>query len=208
MTVVRVKGMLSGGLSTFFDTSDEFFGGEVQEDNVLYQLKHRKYQKGGDPPKIAFYGDYIWDPLFGQYWSEGHHKSWPSLDVRNLDKLDDNAAKEIYKELDNGSDFDLLLGHIIGVDSAGHTYSSVHSEIERKLRDTEQIIKTIVEKMDDKTTLVVFGDHGMTQDGNHGGSSQLEMRTVVFSYQKTGFPMYEKYNKMKRAFEDMDKTIK
>ena len=36
VTVVRVKGMLSGGLTTFFDTSDEFLSGEVQEDNVLW----------------------------------------------------------------------------------------------------------------------------------------------------------------------------
>ena len=128
--------------------------------------------------------------------------------MRNLDKLDDNAATAILAELDKGSDFDLLLGHIIGVDSAGHSFHSGHPEIERKLRDSEQIIKKIVEKMDDKTTLVVFGDHGMTTDGNHGGSSLLEMRTVVFSYQKTPFLMYEKYRKMKRAFEDMDKTIK
>ena len=64
--------------------------------------------------------------------------------------------------------------------------------------------------MDDKTTLVVFGDHGMTIDGNHGGSSELEMRTVLFSYQKTPFPMYENYNKknLKKIFEDMDKTVK
>ena len=171
-------------------------------------MTHKKYKKGGDPPKIAFYGDYIWDPLFGQYWTEGKHKSWPSLDVRNLDKLDDNVAERIYKELDGGSDFNLMLAHVIGVDSAGHTYDSMSSEIERKLLDSEKIIKTIVDKMDDKTTLVVFGDHGMTYDGNHGGSSLLEMRTVLFSHQKTPFPMYKKYNKLSHSFEDMDKTIK
>ena len=36
--------------------------------------------------------------------------------------------------------------------------------------------------MDDKTTLIAFGDHGMTDDGNHGGKSDLEMRTVLFTY--------------------------
>ena len=103
-----------------------------------------------------------------------------------------------------------MMAHIIGVDSAGHTYNSLHSEVERKILDSEKVIKNIIEKMDDKTTLVVYGDHGMTIDGNHGGESELEMRTVLFSYQKTPFPMYDIYNnkRLRKTFEDMDKTVK
>ena len=29
--------------------------------------------------------------------------------------------------------------------------------------------------MDNETTLVVYGDHGMTVEGSHGGNSNLEM---------------------------------
>lgn len=36
--------------------------------------------------------------------------------------------------------------------------------------------------MDEHTTLIVFGDHGMTEDGNHGGGSDLELRTVLFAH--------------------------
>ena len=74
-------------------------------------------------------------------------------------------------ELDEGSDFDFMLLHVIGMDCAGHTYGSTHPEITRKLLDTEKFIEQIIEKMDDDTTLVVFGDHGMTPGGSHGGSS-------------------------------------
>jgi len=49
--------------------------------------------------------------------------------------------------------------------------------------------------MDDKTTLVIFGDHGMTDDGNHGGQTELEMRTLLFAYQKTPFPMSSIYER-------------
>ena len=42
--------------------------------------------------------------------------------------------------------------------------------------------------MDDETVLIVFGDHGMTDDGNHGGGTENELKSVVFSYCKQGFP--------------------
>jgi GPI ethanolamine phosphate transferase 3 subunit O len=88
----------------------------------------------------------------------------------------------LLNKLDSKEDFKLLITHLIGVDSAGHTYNSQDENIERKLRDTEEIISQVIEKMDDKTTLIVFGDHGMTDDGNHGGGSLLELRTVFFAY--------------------------
>lgn len=62
--------------------------------------------------------------------------------------------------------------------------------------------------MDDQTTLVVFGDHGMTESGNHGGGSENEMRTVLFAYQKTAFPMAEHYWNFQESFEDINKTMK
>jgi phosphatidylinositol glycan class O len=64
-----------------------------------------------------------------------------------------------------------MIGHIIGVDHAGHTFSASHLEIERKLNDTERLIKEIIKTMDKETVLLVFGDHGMTDEGNHGGAS-------------------------------------
>ena len=62
--------------------------------------------------------------------------------------------------------------------------------------------------MDDKTTLICFGDHGMTEDGNHGGGSELEMRTVMFAYQHTPFPMSSWANMYPESLQEMDKTIK
>ena len=50
-----------------------------------------------------------------------------------------------------------------------------------------------MEAMDDNTTLICFGDHGMTDDGNHGGGSENEMRSVLFAYQNTPFPMSDLY---------------
>ena len=56
VTSVSIKSVLNGGLSTFFETTDEFVSTEVLEDNILYQVKNRR---GGDSNKVVFYGDHI-----------------------------------------------------------------------------------------------------------------------------------------------------
>jgi len=128
--------------------------------------------------------------------------------VRELDLNDDKAAHNIFDDLDSGSDFNLIVTHLIGLDHAGHTYGARHPELERKLLDVEAIVEKIIAKMDDETTLLVFGDHGMTQGGSHGGSSELEMRTVLFAYQKKAFPMGRKYRQMKEQFTVLDSMVK
>lgn len=58
-----------------------------------------------------------------------------------------------------------------------------------------------MKNMDNETTLIIYGDHGMTQDGNHGGDSDKEVRTVLFSYSKGGFPMLQKSDKIIKLLE-------
>jgi phosphatidylinositol glycan class O len=38
--------------------------------------------------------------------------------------------------------------------------------------------------IDSNTILIVIGDHGMSESGNHGGNSPLETDTVLFFYSK------------------------
>lgn len=51
---------------------------------------------------------------------------------------------------------------------------------------------------------MVFGDHGMTDDGNHGGASQTELRSVLFAHSKKGFPMKTMLSKS----EYLDSNVK
>lgn len=117
---------------------------------------------------MVFAGDYIWMDMFGEWFTRAY--PYPSFNVRDLDSLDNSTSRDLLKEVER-NDFTLLIGHIIGVDHAGHTYHAGHQEIERKLNDTERLIKRLIEGMDNETVLLVFGDHGMTDDGNHGGAS-------------------------------------
>ena len=45
--------------------------------------------------------------------------------------------------------------------------------------------------------LVVVSDHGMTQDGNHGGGSLNETETIIFGYVKNT-----------QGFVDLGKNLK
>lgn len=90
-----------------------------------------------------FYGDDIWTTNFGKWWTK--FADWPSHDVNDLDTFDSNVGSHVLAELDKGSDFDFMLVHMIGLDSAGHTFGSKHPEITRKLLDTEKFVAKVID---------------------------------------------------------------
>ena len=56
VTVVRIKGILSGILNTVFEFTESLVAGNFTEDNLLYQL----HAKLGRDARVVFYGDDIW----------------------------------------------------------------------------------------------------------------------------------------------------
>lgn len=153
-----------------------------------------------------FYGDHCWVPYFKSHFDA--FEEFATADTRDVDTLDNAVEKLILDQLDQGSKFKLLVSHIIGVDSSGHGYGSRSQNVERKLIDSETLIRDIMDRMDDQTTLIVFGDHGMTEDGNHGGNTELEIATVFFAYQKQPFPLYDSYVKNRKVFANLDASVK
>ena len=58
----------------------------------------------------------------------------------------------------------------------------------RKLSEMNGVIGQIAEKVDSETVLFVMGDHGMTDNGDHGGDSDAEVKAGLFVYsQKFNF---------------------
>jgi hypothetical protein len=54
--------------------------------------------------------------------------------------------------------------------------------------------------MTPNSLLIVLGDHGMTEDGNHGGSSKEETDTVIYAYLKSeNKKFYSSDNKVKKV---------
>lgn len=88
------------------------------------------------------------------------------------------------------NDWDMLVAHSLGVDHCGHKHGPYHPEMKRKLTEVDQMIRGIVEQMQDNTVLFVIGDHGMTDKGDHGGESEAETNALLFAYSK-GHPFLE-----------------
>jgi phosphatidylinositol glycan class O len=161
VTTVRIKAIMTGALSTFFETKEDFAHDQIPEDSVLHQAKLAG-------KKVRFSGDHIWLDMFGSYFDSEKH--YNSFNVRDLDTNDINVRRDVL-ELLKENDFDLLVCHFIGIDHAGHTFYANHTEIERKVKETQEIIEEIIQALDDDTVLLLYGDHGMTNDGNHGGGT-------------------------------------
>lgn len=136
---------------------------------------------------VALAGCFTWMALYGKEFTRAYPHEF--FNVADLDDCDGITVNDVNTEL-GYNNFTLLIGHIIGVDHAGHYFNNVaHPEMQRKILDAEAILESFIKKMDEETVLLVFGDHGMTDNGGHGGESIGELRTVLFAYTKKGFPM-------------------
>ena len=69
-----------------------------------------------------------------------------------------------FQELAQPHNWDIFIGHFLGVDHAGHKFGPNHSEMRRKLTEMNKVIKKTVEMMPDDCVLFVMGDHGKNFD--------------------------------------------
>lgn len=56
--------------------------------------------------------------------------------------------------------------------------------------------------MDNSTILIVIGDHGMTEAGNHGGNSDEETNTVLFATHKGEQVFFKEFKDCLRDVQD------
>ncbi|WKT48767.1 hypothetical protein QSH57_013697 [Fusarium oxysporum f. sp. vasinfectum] len=178
----RLKGLTTGTLPTFVDVGSNFAGAAIEEDNLLMQLKDAG-------KKIAHLGDDTWWSLFPGYFEPNISKAYDSFNVWDLHTVDNGVIDNIFPLLskERKGEWDLLIGHCLGVDHAGHRYGPDHPAMGAKLRQMDEFIRKLVESVDDKTLLVVMGDHGMDSKGDHGGESDDEVEAALWMYSKKPF---------------------
>ncbi|KAL9931262.1 hypothetical protein V8E36_009869 [Tilletia maclaganii] len=186
-TLQRIKGLTTGTLPTFVDASANFGGGQrIEEDNWIAQLRARAGEKGG---KVIFAGDDTWMGLFTNTFDSA--TPFDSFNVHDLDTVDEGVRRVLVPYLAGAESepWSLLLLHNLGLDHAGHRFSSTHPSIKRKLQETDTLVRDIVEKLAPepgtksnapRTLFVLLGDHGMDPQGDHGGDAELEVGAGLF----------------------------
>ncbi|XP_078530797.1 GPI ethanolamine phosphate transferase 3, catalytic subunit isoform X1 [Lissotriton helveticus] len=174
-TMQRIKGMTTGSLPTFIDVGNNFASYAIQEDNLIDQF----VQNG---KKVVFMGDDTWDGLFPKKFYKSYF--FPSFNVKDLHTVDDGILQHLYPTVD-GDEWDILIAHFLGVDHCGHKHGPDHPETAKKLLQMNEMLRNLIEHLDKDTILLVVGDHGMTDTGDHGGDSEKEVNAALFVYSKT-----------------------
>ncbi|GAQ80076.1 phosphatidylinositol glycan class O [Klebsormidium nitens] len=174
----RLKGLTTGGLPTFIDIGNSFGAPAITEDNLISQLT----QQGR---RLVLLGDDTWMDLYPTQFTEAH--PYPSFVVKDIHTVDNGVIKEIFPALER-DDWDVLIGHFLGVDHVGHTFDVGSPVMLEKLDQMNAVIEDVVSALEkhsqglhQDTLLIVMGDHAQTLSGDHGGGTPEEVDTALFA---------------------------
>lgn len=177
-TLQRLKGLTTGTLPTFIDVGSNFAGTAIEEDNIVSHLK--------DAGKtVVHLGDDTWHALFPGFFDPNMTRPYDSFNVWDLHTVDNGVIEHIMPLLTTSpAPWDVIFGHFLGVDHAGHRYGPDHQAMAEKLNQMNSVLQEIISNLDDDTLLVVLGDHGMDPKGDHGGESDDEVEAALWMYSK------------------------
>ncbi|KDE09092.1 hypothetical protein MVLG_00808 [Microbotryum lychnidis-dioicae p1A1 Lamole] len=197
VTLPRLKALTTGSNPTFLDAIMNLAEGTApvlqNVDSWVRQLALGDEAVGRKPMKVVFAGDDTWLRMFPEEWF-----SWAegvsSFFVSDTVTVDTNVTRHLDALLSRTSsstksppaDWDVLLLHYLGLDHVGHLGGPnsplMHPKQVEMDKVVERIFKTLEERdrADEKHSLLVLvGDHGMNEIGNHGGSSEPETTAAL-----------------------------
>ncbi|KAK1361792.1 GPI ethanolamine phosphate transferase 2 [Heracleum sosnowskyi] len=173
VTMPRLKAMVSGSVGGFLDVALNFNTQELLDDNLIGQF----FKIGW---KMVMFGDETWLKLFPR--SFARHDGVHSFFVKDTVQVDHNVSRHLDDELDK-TDWKLLILHYLGLDHVGHTGGRNSVLMGPKLEEMDEVIKKIhrsmIQNQLGRTLLMVVSDHGMTENGNHGGASYEETDALM-----------------------------
>ncbi|MCJ1472837.1 major facilitator super transporter protein [Lambiella insularis] len=105
--------------------------------------------------------------------------TWPTqLAAKDFTEVDNNVTRHVPFELDQ-KDWNGMIMHYLGLDHIGHKSGPRSPHMVPKHREMDAIVEQVYQAIQTKehltsTLLVLCGDHGMNDAGNHGGSAPGE----------------------------------
>ncbi|EGR48836.1 uncharacterized protein TRIREDRAFT_61486 [Trichoderma reesei QM6a] len=175
VTMPRIKAITTGSIPSFVDLILNFDEADTSstlaaQDTWLSQLKAK------DTGKLLMYGDDTWLKLFPETFDR--HDGTSSFFVADFTEVDNNVTRHIHHELEQ-DDWSLMVLHYLGLDHIGHKSGPRSTHMPAKQREMDGIVHQLYEALETKshlksTLLVLCGDHGMNDAGNHGASSPGE----------------------------------
>jgi phosphatidylinositol glycan class O len=199
VTSQRLKGLTTGSLPTFIDIALNINSSSVKEDNLILQ-----FQKLQKPMEV--YGDDTWKLLFPTEFSE--YAMFDSFNTRDLSTVDEGILKKLgdFSSIKEGN-WSLFVTHFLGVDHIGHTYNAFHPLMKERLEIMDQTAKKIIGNLPENSLFLLFGDHGMTDGGEHGGSSYEELNSGLFVYSTRSFAACNDINSIKQAGTSLERMM-
>ncbi|XP_065873889.1 uncharacterized protein [Euphorbia lathyris] len=168
--------MVSGAIGGFLDVAFNFNTQAMLDDNLLDQF----FRIGW---KMVMLGDETWLKLFPGLFVR--HDGVTSFFVKDTVQVDHNVSRHLGNELSR-DDWNLLILHYLGLDHVGHIGGRSSFLMGPKLKEMDEAVKMIHlstvnthNNNQGQTLLVVVSDHGMTDSGNHGGSSFEETDSLA-----------------------------
>ncbi|TRX91324.1 hypothetical protein FHL15_007746 [Xylaria flabelliformis] len=180
ITMPRIKAMTTGTTPSFLDAILSFDEADTSstlasQDTWLAQMKAK------NTGKLIMYGDDTWLKLFPGTFDRAEGTT--SFFVSDFTEVDNNVTRHIDNELVN-DDWNTMILHYLGLDHIGHKTGPRGPNMIPKQREMDAIVRRIYGAMEANehlrsTLLVLCGDHGMNDAGNHGASSPGETSAAL-----------------------------
>ncbi|PNP41486.1 hypothetical protein TGAMA5MH_06587 [Trichoderma gamsii] len=171
----RIKAITTGSIPSFVDLILNINEADTSstlaaQDTWLSQLKAK------DTGKLVMYGDDTWLKLFPDTFDR--HDGTSSFFVADFTEVDNNVTRHINDEL-HKDDWNLMVLHYLGLDHIGHKSGPRSSHMPAKQREMDGIVHQLYNALETQnhlqsTLIILCGDHGMNDAGNHGASSPGE----------------------------------
>ena len=151
----------TGRTPSLMEAVENFAPPPVESDNLFRRLHAADYS-------IHLVGEAVWSHRYGQ-WAD---QTFPLHDrgLHDTHESDDAALWAAATILENDNP-DVLVVHLVGPDHVGHEHGTlgVNGPYANRLREIDEAIRELVEAKPTNMSVLVMADHGMTDQGGHGG---------------------------------------